>query len=400
MPAGRRQLGPIAVISIAQLFGTSLWFSANSAAEGLMHAWGATAADIGLLTNAVQIGFIAGTLIMSLGGLADRFNASTIFVMSGFAGAVFNLGFAWLAQDVLTGAALRFLVGLSLAGIYPIGMKMIVSWAPDRVGQSLALLVAMLTLGTALPHLLRASAGALPWQWVVACSSVFAVIGAVMIQALGDGPHLPPLAPRPPQRRGRRSPAIIRAFAIPDFRAAAFGYFGHMWELYAFWTIIPLLIAATDLATDFPALGVPGLSFLVIGMGTIGCLAGGSLAKVIGSAKVALGSLILSGASAVAVAMFWQTLPSGLVLALFLVWGASVVADSPQFSALSARACPQDAVGASLAIQNAIGFAMTVVSITLTTALFQHVGPAAVWLLIPGPVIGVLSFLIAGRRSL
>ena len=131
-PQGRHRLPPIAVIAIAQLFGTSLWFSANSAAEGLMQAWGATAADIGLLTNAVQAGFIVGTLVMALGGLADRFAASAIFVVSALAGAAFNLGFAWLAQDVATGAGFRFLVGLSLAGIYPIGMKMIVSWAPSR----------------------------------------------------------------------------------------------------------------------------------------------------------------------------------------------------------------------------------------------------------------------------
>ncbi len=393
-PQGRHRLSPIAVIAIAQLFGTSLWFSANSAAQGLMQTWGATAADIGLLTNAVQVGFIVGTLVMSLSGLADRFTASTIFVVAALAGASFNLGFAWLAQDVATGAAFRFLVGLSLAGIYPIGMKMIVSWAPDRAGQSLALLVAMLTLGTALPHLLRSTTGAVPWQWVVGTSSVLAVIGAAMIRALGDGPHL-----APPARRGaQRRPTVLRAFAIPDFRAAAFGYFGHMWELYAFWTIIPLLVAAMDLAEAYPALGVSGLSFLVIGAGAAGCLAGGSLARMVGSAPVAIAALILSGVSAVGVAAFWQVLPADWLLVLLLVWGATVVADSPQFSALSARACPQDAVGASLAIQNAAGFAITVVSIALTTALFQRIGPAAAWLLIPGPVAGVLGFLIAARR--
>lgn len=389
-PPGRHRLPPIAVIAIAQLFGTSLWFSANSAAEGLMQAWGATAADIGLLTNAVQAGFIVGTLVMALGGLADRFAASAIFVVSALAGAAFNLGFAWLAQDVATGAGFRFLVGLSLAGIYPIGMKMIVSWAPERAGQSLALLVAMLTLGTALPHLLRSTAGAVPWQWVVATSSGLAVIGAAMIRALGDGPHL-----ARPAHRG--SAGALRAFAIPRFRAAAFGYFGHMWELYAFWTITPLLVAATGLADAYPGLGVSGLSFLIIGAGAAGCLAGGSLARVLGSAPIALAALILSGASALCVVTLWPVLQPGWLLVLLVVWGATVVADSPQFSALSARACPQDAVGASLAIQNAIGFAITVASIALTTALFQRIGPAAIWLLIPGPVAGVLGFLIATR---
>ena len=132
------RLGPAAVVSVAQLLGTSLWFSANSAADGLMEAWGASSSDIGLLTNAVQAGFILGTLCLSLLGLADRFRASTIFVASAFAGALFNIGFAWLAQDLVGGSLFRFLVGLSLAGIYPIGMKLIVSWEPERTGQALA----------------------------------------------------------------------------------------------------------------------------------------------------------------------------------------------------------------------------------------------------------------------
>ncbi|MFN4062408.1 MAG: MFS transporter [Paracoccus hibiscisoli] len=396
-PSQHHRPGAVAVISLAQLFGTSLWFSANSVTEGLMLSWGATVADIGTLTNAVQIGFIAGTLIMALGGLADRFPASVIFVISALAGAAFNLGFALIAQDVVTGAAFRFLVGLSLAGIYPIGMKLIVSWAPDRVGQSLALLVAMLTLGTALPHLLRSTTGALPWHWVVAGSSGLAIIGAALIARLGDGPDLPRPARRARRPGARHRPAVMDAFAVPAFRAAALGYFGHMWELYAFWTLVPLLVGATGLAAIYPALGVAGLSFLIIGTGALGCLAGGRLATVIGSARVALASLILSGACAVGVAAFWQGLPPALLLGLLLVWGASVVADSPQFSALSARASPRDAVAASLAIQNAVGFAITVASITLTMALFQRIGPAAVWLLVPGPVIGVLGFLIAGR---
>ena len=159
-----RRLGPVATIALAQLFGTSLWFSANSATDTLMTSWQISAADIGWLTNAVQGGFILGTMIMALGGLAERYRASLIFVVSAACGALFNACFAWFSEGLASGIVFRFLVGLSLAGIYPVGMKLIVSWAPERTGQALAQLVAMLTLGTALPHALREAGADLPWQ--------------------------------------------------------------------------------------------------------------------------------------------------------------------------------------------------------------------------------------------
>lgn len=393
-PPGR-STSPVAIVAIAQLFGTSLWFSANSAADGLMRAWDVGAGEIGWLTNAVQAGFIGGTLAMSLLGIADRFRASRIFVASALAGALSNACFAWLAQDVWTGAFFRFLVGLSLAGIYPIGMKLVVSWEPERTGQALALLVAMLTLGTALPHGLRLTGGELPWQWIVTCSSLLALAGAWLIHRLGTGPHLPI---RPARDRQARS-SVLSAFRIGRFRAAALGYFGHMWELYAFWTAVPLLVASTGLAAQFPVPGVAGLSFAVIGAGAVGCLAGGALSQRIGSGRVALGALAISGGCGAAFALGWQILPPAALMGVLLVWGASVVADSPQFSALSARSCPRDMVGAALAIQNALGFAITILSIAGVTALFERIGPAAVWLLVPGPIAGLLGYWRVSRRA-
>ncbi|MBP0623671.1 MFS transporter [Cupriavidus consociatus] len=394
-------IGPVAAIAIAQLFGTALWFSANSTAADLMRVWHATEADIGWLTSAVQLGFILGTLGISLSGGADRFRASSIFVGSAIAGALFNLGFAWLSTSLVSGAVLRFCVGVCLAGIYPMGMKLIVGWAPHRTGQALAQLVAMLTLGTALPHAMRVIGAGLPWQLVITASSVLAVLGACVIGVLRDGPHSV-MKPRQTQRAqagNTASRSVLHVFRIRSFRAATLGYFGHMWELYAFWTVVPVLVARTSLAAQFPDIGVSGLAFLVIGIGGLGSLIGGAFSQRVGSARVALTALSISGLCAIAFAAGWQTLSPIPLFGLLILWGASVVADSPQFSALAAKACPPELVGSALAIQNSIGFAITVVSIAATTALIEHIGLDATWLLVPGPILGLAGFSLTSLRA-
>ena len=384
---------PVPIIILAQLFGTSLWFSANSAADDLIRTWGISPADIGTLTNAVQLGFILGTLSFAISGLADRFAASRIFAVCAVLGALFNAAFALLATDLSIAIPLRFAVGFCLAGVYPLGMKLVVSWVPEQAGSALAQLVGMLTLGTALPHGIRLAGAGWSWQATILVSSALAVIAAIMINRLGDGPHLKRRHDAPPLRLGR----VLYAFSIREFRASAFGYFGHQWELYAFWTLVPSLLILSNLAPAASA-ELSGLSFAIIGIGAIGCILGGWASRRVGSARVAATALGIS-ALCCAIFPFAEAWPAWLKISLLLTWGASVIADSPHFSALSARACPPEIVGSALAFQNSIGFAITLFSIHLGTAWIGQWGSHIAWLLLPGPLLGLLGLYPLWRRA-
>jgi MFS family permease len=380
----------VLVIALAQLLGTSLWFSANGAMRDLQLAWQLNASGIGWLTNAVQAGFIAGTLISATTGLADRMPASKVFAVCGVAGAVLNALFALCSSGLASAIGFRFGVGVALAGIYPLGMKLLVTWDPRRAAQTLALLVAMLTLGTASVHAIRALLPNLPWQAVVLASSVLAVIGASLVLALGEGPH----ARRSGGRRAGLSAGIGEVLRISEFRAAALGYFGHMWELYAFWTLTPLFVQrafAHDASVASASASTVALwSFLIIAVGAAGCLLGGRFSKSVGSARTAALALTVSGLLC-AVYPLSASLGTAGQLVLLLVWGTSVIADSPQFSALSVKACPAGKIGGALTLQNSFGFFLSACSILWSTSAYHAIDARVAWLLLPGPVIGLIA---------
>jgi MFS family permease len=373
---------PLLLIVVAQLFGTSLWFSVNGVGLALSRDLGLTEADLGRLTLIVQAGFIVGTLFIASTGLADRFRASRIFAAACLAGALTNAGFVLAAPHPPLDLLLRFLTGLCLAGIYPLGMKLVIGWTPKHTGAALAWLVGMLTLGTALPHLLRGSTLGLPWQWSLLGASGLALVGGGMILALGDGPHLPASSGRARLKEG------LSALRVPRFRAVAGGYFGHCWELYAFWTLTPFLVTREiQRLTAAPGL-VSWLSFGVIALGLAGCVGGGILSRRLGSLWVARRALIASGLTCLAYPLLtWA--PPALLLVLQAFWGLTVIADSPQFSALAAETAPRDRIGSTLAVMNAVGFALTIPAISLTTSLWQWQGAWVLWWLLPGPILGL-----------
>ena len=373
------------VIVFSQFTGTSLWFSGNAVLLDLQRDWGLSAHSTGYTTSAVQLGFVTGTLLFAFLVIADRFSPRRVFFICSLVGALANAALLAAPEQLTALLLLRFATGFFLAGIYPVGMKIAAGWYAEGLGRALGFLVGALILGTAFPHLLRAIGADLPWQYVVGWVSVLAAAGGLsMLLLVPDGPHLPRGTPFDPR-------ALVIIFRSPQFRASAFGYFGHMWELYTLWAFIPIMLIAYA-ETKGMTLDVSLWSFAAIASGAIACAGGGILSTRFGSAPVAALLLAISGLccllSPLLFAADWP-----LFLAFLLLWGFSVSSDSPQFSALNAANAPREFVGSALTIVNSVGFLITVVSIQLADALLPLLGARYLFLLLlPGPILGLLAF--------
>jgi MFS family permease len=367
------------VIAISQFAGTSVWFAINAVMADLQRSVALPASAVGWLTAAVQLGFILGTFGFALLSIADRFSPRKVFLVCSLIAAALALATALLPPQYGALLALRFLTGIALAGIYPVGMKIAAGWFAQGLGWALGVLVGALVLGTALPFGLRALGAQWSWQAVMlAVAAVAAGGGVLMSLFVPDGPHLAPAARITPRALG-----VI--WHDSQVRASAFGYFGHMWELYAFFVLVPAIVLQR-----WQGAAASWWVFATIAAGLFSCVIGGALVRRVGGARVAGFQLASSGLCGL-LAPWLLDAPLPLWGAWLLWWGATVSGDSPQFSALTAANAPRAMVGSVLTFVNAIGFTLSVGTITLFAAM-ASVWPLAQvlpWLAV-GPAIGLL----------
>jgi len=374
------------VIILSQFAGTSLWFAGNAVIGDLQTEWGLLPSSLGYVTSSVQLGFIAGTLFFAFFLISDRFSPRLVFFISSMLGAAANLGIFFLSDGLQSLLIFRFITGFFLAGIYPIGMKIAAGWYKHGLGAALGYLVGALVLGTAFPHLLKSLEYNYEWESVVISVSVISIIGGLlMLIFVPNGPYLSKGTKFNPQ-------AIQIIFKSKALRQAAFGYFGHMWELYTVWTFVPLLLAYYA-KEHGDAINIPLWSFWIIAAGAMGCALGGIISKRTGSKPVAFYQLLASGICCVLSPLIFAA-PPELFLVFFLFWGVVVAGDSPQFSALVAMSAPKEYVGSALTIVTSVGFLITVFSIQFINSLVGTIEVKYLMLfLLPGPVFGLISLL-------
>jgi MFS family permease len=376
----------LALVALAELLGMSLWFSASAVAPALKAEWGLTDVAAAWLTLAVQLGFVAGTLVSALGNLPDVLSTRRLFAVSAWLGAAANAALALFAHGLVAAVALRFLTGFFLAGVYPPGMKIMATWFRRGRGMALGVLVGALTLGKAAPYLVNA-AGSGNWRWnVLAASALAAAGGAIVLLFAGEGPHATPGA-------DFDAAQVVKVFRNRGVRLADFGYFGHMWELYAMWTWVPVFLRASFAAHGARPSLAEGASFLVIGSGAIGCVVAGLLADRIGRTAVTSWAMGLSGACCLGVGLLFDASPVVLCV-VAAIWGAAVVADSAQFSACVTELADPQYMGTALTVQTCVGFLLTMASIELVPLAVAAVGWRwAFAVLAPGPALGVAAML-------
>ena len=389
----------LVLLSFAELLVMSLWFTGTAVLPQITSLWHSDLALGSWLTIAVQVGFALGAVVFALFNIPDVFSPVAVMVVSAVVAAAANAGFALVARDPLAAILLRGVTGFFLAGVYPVGMKIMAGWFQRGRGLALGIMIAALTVGSAVPHGVN-SVGGVPWPAVVLLGSVQAVAGALIVAvAVRQGPYAMP------QSRLRLSQAleIVRNRRV---RLANLGYLGHMWELYSMWGWIAVVFAS---ANRWSKPQYEGAAALTIAIGAVGCIWAGLAsdrfqdeadhARVGQRARVTIVAMAISAACCLMSAVVYRQ--PALLLAVALIWGIVVIADSAQFSTIISEVSDKSYVGTALTIQTALGFLLTAFSIRCIAALAAHLGwqRTLPWMAI-GPVLGIWAMrgLLASRQ--